>query len=66
MAFTSELVGSILSLSTRVRRVDQLNGQLNAQPKIVGFLRVLRFPPGPTLTGWVRIINNKITRSQFL
>ena len=28
---------------------------VNTLPKVVGFLRVLRFPPTGKLTGWVRI-----------
>ena len=58
--FTSEVAGSILSenflnvtraqCSTHVKRASQ-----HSLPKVVGFLRVLRFPPTGKLTGWVRI-----------
>jgi hypothetical protein len=46
-AFTSEIVGSILTADS---------GQSgNALWNILGFLRVLQFLPQSTLTGWVRI-----------
>ena len=39
-----------LEPSPHVKRV-----KVNALPKVVGFLRVLRFPPtGTELTGWFR------------
>ena len=43
--FSSEFVGSILTK-------DSHEESVNALPKVVGFFRVLRFPPQGKLTGW--------------
>ena len=42
------------------------NGSVNTLPKVVGFLRALRFPPTGKLTGWVRINTDREVKSQLL
>ena len=49
---TTEVMGSSLYRASD-RTCEEF---VNTLPKVVGFLRVLRFPPtGKNLTGWVRI-----------
>jgi hypothetical protein len=57
--FTSEIVGSVLA-------TDSCEESVNALPKVVGFLRVLWFPPTGKLTGWVRINTVKKVMSEEL
>jgi hypothetical protein len=45
----NEIFSMWLKPSLHVKRV-----KVNALPKVVGFLLVLRFPPQGKLTGWVR------------
>ena len=64
--FTSEVAGSILSgnfpSATRLMRKESVN----TLPKVVGFLRALRFPPTGKLTGWFRINTDREVKSQLL
>ncbi len=58
--FTSEVAGSILSENflnvTRAQCSTHVKKKfINTLPKVVGFLRALRFPPTGKLTGWARI-----------
>ena len=49
---TTEVMGSSLYRASD-RTCEEF---VNTLPKVVGFLRVLRFPPtGKNLTGWVKI-----------
>ncbi len=38
---------------------------VNTLPKVVRFLRALRFPPTGKLTGWVRIYTDREVKSQL-
>ncbi len=68
--FTSEVVGSILSENvvnvTRTQCSTHVKRLVNALPKVVGFLRAVRFPPTWKLTEWVRINTDREVKSQSL
>ena len=54
---TTEVMGSSPVYRTSDRTWEEF---VNTLPKVVSFLRVLRFPPtGENLTGWVRIDKKK-------
>ena len=55
---TTEVMGSSL-YRTSDRTWEEF---FNTLPKVVGFLKVLRFPPTGKLTRWVRINSGKIMR----
>ena len=69
-SFTSEVAGSILSENflnvTRTQCSTHVKESVNTLPKVVGFLRALRFPPTGKLTGWVRINTDREVKSQLL
>ncbi len=59
--FTSEVALRVrfsarcFSISLEPSALLMLKVSVNTLPKVVGFLRALRFPPTRKLTGWVRI-----------
>ena len=62
--FTSEVADSILSENVlNVIRTQCSIHAVNTLPKVMGFLRALRFPPTRKLTGWVRINTDREVRS---
>ena len=70
LALTSEAAGSILRENflnvTRTQCFTHVKELVNTLPKVVGFLRALRFPPTGKLTGWVRINTAREVKSQLL
>ncbi len=62
--FTSEVAGPIPSENILNPTAPFVGKELvNTLPKVVGFLRALRFPPTGKLTGWVRINTDRKVKS---
>ncbi len=57
-------INLLFSLFARTSSQSGKQALVNTLPKVVGFLRALRFPPTKKLTGWVRINAGREVKSQ--